>query len=90
MGLLDLLHHSWQANQSVETAKFPLVNFGPWFMVLVLAVYYVALRLANKYRRESDLNLNPILIPYFGFFFGCYFVGSCVGIVVTGKHTFTG
>ena len=83
MGLLDLLHYSWQANQSVETAKFPLVNFGPWFMVAVLGAYYFALKLANKYRRESDLNLNPILIPYFGFFFGCYFVGSCVGFLVT-------
>lgn len=83
MGLFDFLHHSWQANQSPETAKFPIVNFGPWIVVVMLICYYVALKFANKFRMENDLNLNPILIPYFGFFFGCYFVGSCVGVVIT-------
>ena len=83
MGLLDILHFSWQANQSPETAKFPLVNFGPWIVAVILICYYIALKLSNKFRKETELNLNPLLIPYFGFFFGCYFVGSCVGIFVT-------
>lgn len=83
MGLLDILHYSWQANQSAETAKFPIVNFGPWVIVLILACYYFAIKFAHKIRIENDLNLNPLLIPYFGFFFGCYFVGCCVGIFVT-------
>lgn len=83
MGYLDFLHHSWQVNQSPDTAKFPLVNFGPWIMVVILTCYYFAIKLAHKFRKETELNLNPLLIPYFGFFFGCYFVGSCVGVFVT-------
>jgi len=83
MGLLDILHYSWQANQSPETAKFPIVTLGPWIVVVVLTCYYFAIKQAHKIRREHDLNLNPLLIPYFGFFFGCYFVGSIVGVVVT-------
>lgn len=84
----DLLFDDvWSDYVHSNTRNLVLARVSPFLVLSIVIVYLISLPIAKSIGNRVPRNWSPILIPYFGLFFGCYSVGILIALLMTNWST---
>jgi hypothetical protein len=73
----------WKDQVHVNTRNLVLARLSPVLVCAIVLVYLISLPIASAIGSRVRRNWSPVLIPYFGLFFGCYAVGELIALLMT-------